>query len=572
MGPSKNMNWIDTNGSGTISPAGPRADSADAMNGNAIAYDVNKILTLGGATAYDHANATNRAYTIDLTSGQPVVTRTGDMAFARSFANSVVLPNGQVVVIGGQSYPAPFSDTKSVMTPELWDPKTGAFTPLASMPVPRNYHSVANLLPDGRVFSGGGGLCGTCTTNHTDGAIFTPPYLLNEDGSLKPRPAITLAPANAANGSNISVSADQPVSSFVLVRTSEATHSVDNDQRRVPLTIVGSSGTTYTLAIPADPGVALPGNYMLFAMDANGVPSIAKIVNVSHSPPRAQPPGAPTIAANAGDGAVSLSWTAPASDGGAAITGYKIERGTASGSETLLTSVGNVTSFNDTTAVNGTTYYYQIAAVNSVGDGALSREVTATPAAAGPPPPSTGLLDSFTGAPGALSASWQSPALSDPGTVAIASSGVTAGSTAASSATWSATTFTANQEAYLTVPVLPRSGDFIQVIGRLDKLGATGESCYLLRVTPSTSTWDVRKKISGATSTSIRSFNAPFAAGDSMALQLVGSTVNVFRRPAGGSWSLVGSATDTAITGAGYLAFTLGDTTARGGSFGGGGL
>jgi hypothetical protein len=231
-----------------------------------------------------------------------------------------------------------------------------------------------------------------------------------------------------------------------------------------------------------------------------------------------------------------------------------------------------VTSFNDTTAVNGTTYYYQIAAVNSVGDGALSREVTATPAAAGPPPPSTGLLDSFTGAPGALSASWQSPALSDPGTVAIASSGVTAGSTAASSATWSATTFTANQEAHLTVPVLPRSGDFIQVIGRLDKLGATGESCYLLRVTPSTSTWDVRKKISGATSTSIRSFNAPFAAGDSMALQLVGSTVNVFRRPAGGSWSLVGSATDTAITGAGYLAFTLGDTTARGGSFGGGGL
>jgi hypothetical protein len=72
------------------------------------------------------------------------------------------------------------------------------------------------------------------------------------------------------------------------------------------------------------------GNYMLLAMDANGVPSIAKIVNVSQSPPRAQPPGAPTIAANAGDGAVSLSWTAPASDGGAAITGYKIERGTAS--------------------------------------------------------------------------------------------------------------------------------------------------------------------------------------------------------------------------------------------------
>ena len=55
---------------------------------------------------------------------------------------------------------------------------------MASQPEPRNYHSVAVLLPDGTVFSGGGGLCGSCATNHPDGQIFYPPYLFNADGSL----------------------------------------------------------------------------------------------------------------------------------------------------------------------------------------------------------------------------------------------------------------------------------------------------------------------------------------------------------------------------------------------------
>ena len=58
-----------------------------------------------------------------------------------------------------------------------------------------------------------------------------------------------------------------------------------------------------------------------------------------------------------------LSWSAP-SNGGAAITGYKVYRGTTSGNETLLTTLGNVTSFDDTGVSNGTTYYYKVSAVN----------------------------------------------------------------------------------------------------------------------------------------------------------------------------------------------------------------
>ena len=62
-----------------------------------------------------------------------------------------------------QAIPIPFDDDTSVFDTELWDPATGLFTLLSPIAVGRNYHSVGLLLPDARVFSGGGGLCGTCT-------------------------------------------------------------------------------------------------------------------------------------------------------------------------------------------------------------------------------------------------------------------------------------------------------------------------------------------------------------------------------------------------------------------------
>ncbi|MGW7517121.1 discoidin domain-containing protein [Streptomyces sp. NPDC054796] len=282
LGPSKQMNWIGTQGGGSVTSAGNRADSQDAMNGNAVAYDVGKLLTLGGATAYENVNATRRAYTVDAGGGRPVSARTGDMSYARAFSNSVVLPDGKVAVFGGQSHPVPFSDATSAMTPEIWDPATGQFSRMASMAVPRNYHSVANLLPDGRIFTGGGGLCGDCATNHMDGAVFTPPYLLNADGTEKSRPVITSTPpSRVGHGASVPLTTNREVTAFSLVRTGAATHSTDNDQRRVPLDFTRTGTGAYTLDIPDDPGVALPGTYLLFALDSQGVPSVAKTVTVN---------------------------------------------------------------------------------------------------------------------------------------------------------------------------------------------------------------------------------------------------------------------------------------------------
>jgi fibronectin type 3 domain-containing protein len=122
---------------------------------------------------------------------------------------------------------------------------------------------------------------------------------------------------------------------------------------------------------------ALNGQTYYYAVSAvNAVGEGARSNERSATP--ATVPGAPNlIAAKAGNSGVALSWNAPASNGGAAITAYKIYRGTTSGGETLLVTVGNVMSYTDTTAANGKTSYYQVSAVNTLGEGSRSNELAA---------------------------------------------------------------------------------------------------------------------------------------------------------------------------------------------------
>lgn len=160
-GPAKRMHWIDLDGNGTVTQSLLRGDDLDAMNGNAVMYDVGKIFTVGGAENYDSGHASSRAYAIDINGGEALVQRVGDMSFPRAFCNSVVLPSGEIIVVGGQEKVKLFSDTDAVLYVEIWDPWTGEFTELSSLiTVPRTYHSIGLLLRDGRVLSGGGGLCG----------------------------------------------------------------------------------------------------------------------------------------------------------------------------------------------------------------------------------------------------------------------------------------------------------------------------------------------------------------------------------------------------------------------------
>ena len=107
-------------------------------------------------------------------------------------------------------------------------------------------------------------------------------------------------------------------------------------------------------------------------------------------PPPPQVPAAPTLTGSAGDGAVNLGWVAPW-DGGSPITGYAIYRGLAPGTATDHASTGLTAGYTDTDVSNGTTYYYQVAALNALGTGPRSNEVSAAPTAPTPTPAPTPL-------------------------------------------------------------------------------------------------------------------------------------------------------------------------------------
>lgn len=105
-GPSSAMNWYNVSGAGSLTSAGNRASDPDSMCGTAVMYDAvaGLVLTAGGSPSYENSSATANAHILKLgeANSLPAVTRIADMRYPRSFANSVVLPDGKVLVIGGQ--------------------------------------------------------------------------------------------------------------------------------------------------------------------------------------------------------------------------------------------------------------------------------------------------------------------------------------------------------------------------------------------------------------------------------------------------------------------------------------
>ena len=133
------------------------------------------------------------------------------------------------------------------------------------------------------------------------------------------------------------------------------------------------------------------------ALDAVGNPHLAWAVDGDLYYARAfSAPQAPTapipLQAAAGDGQVSLVWTAPAWDGGSPITGYRLYRGTPPTPYEQSTTPDNATTWTDTSVTNGLTYYYRVAAVTAIGEGPPSNEVTAIPSGPGDDPPACLIL------------------------------------------------------------------------------------------------------------------------------------------------------------------------------------
>lgn len=143
-----------------------------------------------------------------------------------------------------------------------------------------------------------------------------------------------------------------------------------------PITVTGlTNGTSYTFKVRA---LDAAGNASAQSAASNSVTPTASITV----------PGQPTgLAAAPGNGQAALTWTAPASNGGAAITDYVVQYRTTAGPgawTTFADGTSATTSATVTGLTNGTGYDFQVAPVNSAGTGAYSAAASATPSASGP--------------------------------------------------------------------------------------------------------------------------------------------------------------------------------------------
>ena len=313
-GPGQTLRALDTTGTGVWQSFGQR-DAINRDYGGHALFDIGKMLVAGGGPS------TKDARVVDLNGPAPVVSTTAPMAFGRRQHNLTVLADGSVLATGGNSSGAGLVDLNAGVYPaEQWSPATGQWRTLAPMQITRQYHSTALLLADGRVLSSGGGICGTCDEVGylaKNAEIFSPPYLFQADGTLAPRPAIDAAPAAATYGVPIEITTANPASirKVALVRLGAVTHSDNMEQRYVPLSFTAGA-TSITATTPISANIAPPGPYMLFILDANGVPSVAHMVSILNDSPPAvaltQPVDGATFTAPA---TVDLTATASDTDG-----------------------------------------------------------------------------------------------------------------------------------------------------------------------------------------------------------------------------------------------------------------
>jgi hypothetical protein len=363
-GPAQMSRYLDTSGTGTWTNVANNTFGYRDY-GSAVMYEPGKVLLAGGGGGSDTGPPPSAtAEVIDLNAATPAWRRVASMETGRRQHNVTVLPDGTVLATGGSNAPGFNNQAGAVHTAELWDPATETWTTLASSTQYRGYHSTALLLPDGRVLSSGG-------DNHANAEVFSPPYLFK--GA---RPTVTAAPTGVAYGQSFSVETPDAagIAKVTIVRLSSVTHAFNENQRFNSLSFTRVAGGLNVTA-PANANLAPPGDYMMFLINGDGVPSVAKFVRVGTAGIPTAPSHVTAVAASPTQ--VDLTWQ----DNSANETGFQVERRTRkAGAYNVIATVGpNVTIYQDPGRSPDTQYFYRVRAINAAGASAYSNEVSAKP-------------------------------------------------------------------------------------------------------------------------------------------------------------------------------------------------
>jgi hypothetical protein len=351
-----------------------------------------KILLVGGSpSATMPATTTVEILDFNASTGQtPVIRTVSPLTYRRRYLLPVILPNGKLLVLGGKQNTSGSPGAGDVFIPEIFDPVTETWqSNLPAASIARVYHSVALLLPDGRVWTAGSQRSSGPYEARTE--IFSPGYLF-----AGARPTISGTPSVGGYGGSITIPTSDPasISSVSLVRLMATTHHYDANQRLVWLQILTRGSSSITVSAPINANIAPPGYYMIHILNSSGVPSVARIVRIPGTGggggEDTTPPGQVTgLAATAASSTqINLSWTAnPTADG---VANYRIYRSTTSGftvtptTPPTATVASPATTYSDTGLASSTTYYYRVAAVDAAGNvGLPSSETSATTSGSG---------------------------------------------------------------------------------------------------------------------------------------------------------------------------------------------
>lgn len=254
-----------------------------------------RVLTIGGGNNETNPAANRITDLIDLKAANPAYTAGPDIplglvdtgagkrpqtgAEGKMYVSAVLLPDGKVLETGGGLH----DRADPVYEASFFDPVSNTYQAgLPADPIPRTYHSGGFLLPDGRVMTVGDNP-GNGTYNNNV-SIYTPPYLFK--GA---RPQLTsVIDTDWVYGDTQRITVNRPIAKAELIRPAAVTHSSDPNQRFVDLPMSVVNGTTIDLNVTTNPNLAPPGWYMLFGVDAAGIPSVATWVHLG---------GAPSVAA-----------------------------------------------------------------------------------------------------------------------------------------------------------------------------------------------------------------------------------------------------------------------------------
>jgi hypothetical protein len=261
--------------------------------------DTARILLVGGSTSNSPNNDTDATdiaeiFTVDLRNpaNSPGWNIVSSNPIKRFLSDSVLLPDGTVLVTNGAKKGVADDNKEAVKEIELFDPNDNSWTVIGTLQKPRLYHSSAVLLPDGRVLVAGstGHHWIKATISPVDHfehnvEIINPPYL-QRDSSTTPRPTIETFPPSIKYRSSFEVTIAEndvdDIKMVSLIRLSSTTHNNNMDQRCILLSIMDRTVKTLKLSTPKDGSWAPPGHYMLFVVNRDRVPSIGKIIQVGY--------------------------------------------------------------------------------------------------------------------------------------------------------------------------------------------------------------------------------------------------------------------------------------------------